>query len=662
MFCKLNFNFVLPKKGYRADIDGLRAIAILAVVLFHTYPDVAAGGFIGVDVFFVISGYLITKIIYKALKSDTFSFYDFYARRVRRIFPAVLFLFLGVGLGGALLLTPKEMEELGSQIAWATGFSENIYLYFHTGGYWDTATEVKPLMHLWTLAVEEQYYLLYPLLLVGIYKYKKLHKPMLLVLWFMSFAAFCYFSFSNPTLAFFSLPTRFWELCSGCILAVLVNASHETPKSGDRTLKNGLSLLGIFIILSITFFVDGAKLNSFESVAYTLLAICSAAFIIYSKESFVNQYLLSSKPLVYIGLLSYTWYLWHWPGLAIARTINGGNLPNYWICTILLLIGVLLSLFSYFLVEAPIRRMQLSKKQFSGLLAGMGLCCMLGVGLQHFEGIPARLGESSLRLTSEMHNNFPWKNDYCKRNYPMIRGNRCWSDPNPTVAVIGDSHAWHLMKGFKSETQDNYLLLGHSSTPPFINAINIRHEKIETNHPTIMTQGLNLILSNEKIKTVVLSAMWPSYIKGYSVVSNGSLENRKGEAWLYKDMSEIIEKLLQNNKKVLLLNDVPNMRFKPESCVKSRPLFGEVKSPCGIKKEVYDADVLIANRVINRVAQQYPSIIVKDLALPLCSDDYCFSIMEGHALYRDVNHLSNYGSRLVIKELLDGKQHINELF
>ena len=210
---------------YRPDIDGLRAIAIVSVVIFHTFPTQLPGGFVGVDVFFVISGYLISTIIFRSLEKESFSFLDFYARRIRRIFPALAFLLLGVILLGSLFLTPEEFKNLGKQTIYGSAFGENIFLIRHSGGYWDTATEMKPLMHLWTLAVEEQYYIFYPLLCWILWKVKKRVLPVLCVLWLVSFGFDLYQSQTSSIVAFFSLHTRFWELCTGCILAALVNPS-----------------------------------------------------------------------------------------------------------------------------------------------------------------------------------------------------------------------------------------------------------------------------------------------------------------------------------------------------------------------------------------------------------------------------------------------------
>lgn len=172
---------------YRPDIDGLRAVAIVSVVVFHTFPNLLPGGFVGVDIFFVISGYLISTIIFRALERGSFSFKDFYARRIRRIFPALTFLLVGVMLLGALMLTPEEFKNLGKQAIYGSAFGENIFLISHSGGYWDTATEMKPLMHLWTLAVEEQYYIFYPLLCWVLWRLKKGILAALCLLWLVSF-------------------------------------------------------------------------------------------------------------------------------------------------------------------------------------------------------------------------------------------------------------------------------------------------------------------------------------------------------------------------------------------------------------------------------------------------------------------------------------------
>lgn len=212
-------SFSRPK--YRPDIDGMRALAILAVLFFHAYPESLPGGFVGVDIFFVISGYLISSIIFRGLDLGSFSFFDFYARRVRRIFPAVAFVLLGSFVLGFFLLIPYEFEEhLLDESPYAAFFLENWRLYVTTGGYWETATELKPLMHFWSLGVEEQYYIFYPLICYLLWKVSvKRFLACLMVMFFVSFVLCLYDTYNDSARAFYSLYSRCWQLLIGGVLA-----------------------------------------------------------------------------------------------------------------------------------------------------------------------------------------------------------------------------------------------------------------------------------------------------------------------------------------------------------------------------------------------------------------------------------------------------------
>lgn len=365
---------IIPAKNYRPDIDGLRAVAILFVVIFHTFPSVFPGGFIGVDVFFVISGYLITQIIIRRLSpaptllqnsqssnSDSINregntvslksfLADFYARRIRRIFPALIFLLLGVSVTGLLFLPAPELRNLGKQITWGAFFGENFYLIKNTGGYWDTATEMKPLMHLWTLAVEEQYYIFYPFICWFIIKKKLSLLKCLSALCLVSFALNLLFISSNSIAVFYSLPTRFWELCAGGILAGIglkkAEKGNRLANFSQISFVSELSTLIGFalIILGLGLSNGGVDYPGWRA----LFPVFGTCLIILGRDSKINKYFLSSVPLVFIGLISYTWYLWHWPLLAVARTLNNGSLPSLQTCIFLLIAGFGLSLFSFY--------------------------------------------------------------------------------------------------------------------------------------------------------------------------------------------------------------------------------------------------------------------------------------------------------------------------
>ena len=586
---------------YRPDIDSLRAIAIVSVVIFHTFPTQLPGGFVGVDVFFVISGYLISTIIFRSLEKESFSFLDFYARRIRRIFPALAFLLLGVILLGSLFLTPEEFKNLGKQTIYGSAFGENIFLIRHSGGYWDTATEMKPLMHLWTLAVEEQYYIFYPLLCWILWKVKKRVLPVLCVLWLVSFGFDLYQSQTSSIVAFFSLHTRFWELCTGCILAALVNPSISSKGlvqpiasklreerarelgggkikllTNLREKRNSIgSVAGLVFISAGILFATG---DATYRPLLILLPVFGTLLLIIFRDSWINKNVLSSSPFVFVGLISYTWYLWHWPLLSIARNLNGGNLPNYPTCFFLLLIGLALSLFSYFIIETPIRKKAITKKLTISLSICVFCCTLLGLLVQSLDGFPGRLGDSAAAALSSK-NTFPKQNKYAKVKYGCSADLEfCWAPENsqPSLALIGDSHAHHLAFGLQKNWGKQFLLIGHPGTPPVKGIISLKHEK--SSKQPLMSKALDTVINDPDIKTVVLSARWHYFVN--SKKGDFQLLDYKNDSNLItlgKLLSQTISELVMNKKKVIVVLDVPQIPLNPKNCIKSEELYK--KSP-----------------------------------------------------------------------------------
>lgn len=660
---------------YRPDIDGLRAIAIVSVVIFHTFPSQLPGGFVGVDVFFVISGYLISSIIFRSLEKGSFSFLDFYARRIRRIFPALSFLLIGVILLGALFLTPEEFKNLGKQAIYASAFGENIFLIRHSGGYWDTATEMKPLMHLWTLAVEEQYYIFYPLLCWVLWKLKKNVLPALCALWLISFGLDLYQSQTTPIIAFFSLHTRFWELCTGCILAALVNPNmtsvrlvqHITSKlRKEKTRESGrgkqnilnffynnLNLLGslaglVLISAGILFATGDSKLRPL----LILLPVTGTLLLVIFRDSWINKNILGSTPFVFIGLISYTWYLWHWPLLSISRNLNGGNLPDYRTCFLLLLIGLALSLFSYFVIETPIRKKAITKKLTISLSICVFCCTLLGLVVQSLDGFPGRLGDKAAAALSSK-NTFPKQNKYAKAKYDCPDDLEfCWAQDNsqPTIALIGDSHAHHLAFGLQKNLSEPLLLLGQPGTPPVRGLISLSHER-RSSKP-LMDRALDIVNNDKNIQTVILSARWDLFVnskKGtYQVLGHDNSDNLITLEYL---LSKSISELIKNKKNVILVLDVPQIPVNPKDCIKSRP-FQEAAGICDFpesKKKVDDKKII---EMIKRLAKQYPPIRIMDASRAFCRQGVC-TIGDGKSIYyHDDNHLTDKGSDLVAKQLL----------
>ncbi|MBS1169325.1 MAG: hypothetical protein H6R01_243 [Burkholderiaceae bacterium] len=389
------------QKQYRPDIDGLRAFAILAVIIFHAFPEKLRGGFVGVDIFFVISGFLISRIIFQSLERGDFSFCEFYARRINRIFPALIVVIVATLSFGWLALLPDELKQLGKHISGSTGFIQNIVLV-KEDGYFDTASELKPLLHLWSLAIEEQYYLIYPLLVFAIWRTRLKQKMLLVIsiLLLISFAINIAMVKKFPVATFFLPHTRVWELLAGGVLAhfqVFKNKSFSyylhkwnftsflsrrlfLLTQNEKTIKNFASAFGLFLLLTSVICVHKGKTFpgwwALAPVAGTWLTICAGP------NSWVNQYVLGNRLMVFLGLISYPLYLWHWPILSYGHIIYGG-MPTKKFIYFAIAISILFAWLTVKFVEKPFRfgiNARNAKIVFllalMALVGGVGFCSM----------------------------------------------------------------------------------------------------------------------------------------------------------------------------------------------------------------------------------------------------------------------------------------------
>jgi peptidoglycan/LPS O-acetylase OafA/YrhL len=315
--------------AYRADIDGLRAFAIVSVIVFHSFPDILPGGFIGVDVFFVISGYLISKIIYEGMSSNSFSFSEFYIHRIRRIFPALVVVLFVVLVFGWFALVAEEYALLGKHSAGGVAFVNNVLLW-KEDGYFGKASELKPLMHLWSLGVEEQFYLVFPIFIWLIWLIRGFQFKIYLVvslLAFLSFLANIYWVKIDSSGAFFLPHARLWELLIGSLLAY--NSVFKDHKCDGFWIgknlryincKELLSVIGFGFLIIGVFVIDKGK--NFPGY-WALLPVFGAALVIMSgPEAYFNRRLLSNNWMVFIGLISYPLYIWHWPILSYLRILE----------------------------------------------------------------------------------------------------------------------------------------------------------------------------------------------------------------------------------------------------------------------------------------------------------------------------------------------------
>ena len=437
--------------AYRPDIDGLRAIAVSSVVIFHAFPTLLRGGFVGVDVFFIISGYLIGTIILGGLAAGTFRFSTFYARRVKRIFPALLLVLIACYGFGWFELLADEFKELGKQIAAGAGFVSNLALW-QEAGYFDTAAETKPLLHLWSLGVEEQFYIFWPIALWLTGRNRRTQGGLIVIVGIASFALNVFTVGSDSVAAFYSPFSRFWELMMGCSLAFLtLERTTAAAKCG-----NFMSITGSLLIAA-SFAVVNSK-SVFPGWWALLPTIGATLLIAAGPNAWVNRHVLSRKPFVWIGLISFPLYLWHWPLLVFARLVEG-DIPAWSIRAEAVALSIVLATATYLLIEKPIRFGQRIPGRVAALcilMLGIGYA---GVNAYQRDGLSFRITSMASRFTTTRFDTTKsWREHVCflESGDRAEFGSACVdSGHGPLVFLWGDSFAAAISPGLR-DLQSHY--------------------------------------------------------------------------------------------------------------------------------------------------------------------------------------------------------------
>lgn len=493
---------------YRSDIDGLRAIAVLLVVGFHAFPEWVKGGFIGVDIFFVISGFLISTIIITNLRNGTFSISDFYVRRVRRIFPALLIVLFFCFVLGWFVLVPQEYAYLGEHIAAGAGFVSN-WVLWRESGYFDLSAELKPLLHLWSLGIEEQFYIVWPILL---WLAISTRLNMTFVLLTTAAASFILnmLQISSEPIATFYLPwTRFWELICGAMLAnwmLCQKQKNESPNSS--VIKNICSILGLSLIAL------GCVLITKDSVFPGWLAVIpvmGASLLIYSNtHAYLNSLVLSNRALVWIGLISFPLYLWHWPLLAFARILENET-PGRYTRLAAVVLSILLAWLTYIAIETPIRFGRERPYKTVALCILMGLIGGAGYLVRANAGLKNRYPDSYQLYVEKI--DFKWP-DYVRFDQCHIQSHNmsqhseiCRETKHPLIAMWGDSHASSLYPGFK-KLQDTLDIgveqLTTAGCPPILELQDLRYKK----NCNEINQSVLKTITEDQPEILILHAAW----------------------------------------------------------------------------------------------------------------------------------------------------------
>ncbi|WP_085693798.1 MULTISPECIES: acyltransferase family protein [unclassified Pseudomonas] len=634
--------------AYRRDIDGLRAVAVIAVVLFHFGVPGFTGGFVGVDVFFVISGYLITSIIWNQRQAGRFSFVDFWARRARRILPALFAMILVVLAVGWFLLAPKDYEELGRSVRYQVMFVSNL-LFMRQDGYFDVASDLKPLLHTWSLAVEEQFYILFPLLLTVLSGRLKHWRLALFGVLLVSFGLSVWAVSHHPEKAFFLLPMRAWELLAGAMLAV-------APKSAWRLkpmAAQGLSLLGLALILLAVFGYD--KATPFPGAAALLPVLGVVALILANghRRTWVGE-LLSSRLMVGLGLVSYSWYLWHWPVFVFSRYASVDE-PGAFDTLGLILLTLVLGYLSWKFVETPFRERRLLAGRRQILLAGA--CGVLVIGLagqslRWTDGLPWRLSEQALQYAKGREwrpelmacladDKTPDDKLFC--HYGAANG------PARTL-VWGDSHATALIPVFDDGAKAHAVSVMLASSPGCVPVQGLEHDA----RCARFNQRVEHALA-PPVSDVVLVARWSLYLYGDAKgdlahalkAADGHYDRAVAEQRLADGLRARVAQLRAGGHRVWLVKEAPLQAFSPPYRLTRLAMLNRPVDDVGLALGEHLKRQTFISGLFAQLAQD-PAVRVVDPAPRLCdAEGFCRAELDGHSLYTDDNHLSEVGARFV---------------
>ncbi|VFR39843.1 O-antigen acetylase [plant metagenome] len=634
---------------YRPDIDGLRAIAVSVVVLFHAFPALLPGGFIGVDIFFVISGYLISSILYKSMEAGTFSLADFYARRVKRIFPALLLVLVSSLVAGWFLLFPDEYKELGKHVAGGAAFVSNLVLW-NEAGYFDVTAEKKPLLHLWSLGIEEQFYFFWPLALWLAWKLRLNFLLLAVAAMAVSFFLNIQNIGTDPVSVFYLPQMRMWELLIGASIAYLQWRGRRLPMPAlAMAASNLLSVAGAALIAYGLYTIT--KETPFPGTAAVAPAMGAALLIACGPNAYLNRWILSSRLFVWIGLISYPLYLWHWPLLSFAHIIIGEALPLR-VAQLAVGVSVVLAILTYFLVEKPLRH-----AEFRWIVPGLaGVMLLLGIaGYDIFkkDGLTERalIKESALRNSQFVGPLWKYtKNDTCLKRYPFPEASDYgwWfcvasKDAPPTLLLLGSSFANHHYAGFltvKPFSDESILSIG--ACP-----VDVRYitdpEAPKTYSPCSGDRAHKQRLLIDGVIEASAGTLRLVVIDGLSQAQNSAT---------IQAVQERLDFLLGHGAKVVIFKPHLTRDGDLKGCF-ARPLKTPQQScelPLGARKEL-DAKF---QPLVDALAASHPDIPFFDQNDMLCDGDRCSLIVDGMPAFRDeYSHYSEYASEVLVKRFAE---------
>lgn len=643
---------------YRPEIDGLRALAVVPVILFHAGFELFSGGFVGVDVFFVISGYLITTILIEDIENERFSLVNFYERRARRILPALFFVMLVCIPFAWMWMLPNQMKDFSQSLAAVSLFASNL-LFWKESGYFDAAAEQKPLLHTWSLAVEEQYYVLFPIFLFLTWRYGKNRVFWMIVVMASISLLLSEWGWRNEATAnFYLAPTRAWELFAGSIAAFIVQ------KNGVQK-NNFLSLLGLAAIIFSIFAYD--ENTPFPSV-YALVPVLGVVLLILcaDKETSVAR-LLGTKIFVGVGLISYSAYLWHQPLFAFARIRLAEN-PSSIQLLILIASSIFLAYFSWRYIEKPFRQRDLMNRKVIFSFSLIGVLCFLSLGYQGhstdgFKSLLLNDRELAVLETTERSREPACEYAADKCIEFLEHGEK------DTILLLGDSNAYHFSSGLRNLADDmsyDLVQLTHGGCMPLAEFYLLQQSHSLNTECITFNKSVKASLNelDKKVDIIIVSAAWLLYFYGNDLYSE--IEDLKGlpkitpvtlsldgeNAIKREDRGEIFSQYLNH-----LIKNVSDAADKvivvgplPPSITRFDSKF-TIFNPRLLESQQYFNATLAFSKVFSD-ALTGSQVSTIDLASQLCGENFCDIERDGRYLYGDPSHFSHYGQSTIVVPLL----------
>ena len=633
----LTTNSVAPQGAqYRPDIDGLRAVAVLAVLLFHCFPSVLTGGFVGVDVFFVISGYLIGRSSFDEIAAGTYSARAYFGRRARRIFPALIVVLVAVIVAGWWVLLPVEFELLGKHVAGAAIFISN-WQFWREVGYFNTEATLKPLLHLWSLAVEEQFYLVLPLFMIFAARFRKNLLFPLLVVALCCFVGSVWRLPDHKAWGYFHLFSRGWELLVGVLLAYYEYRRGDEGQHRKRRLALPLGSAGMAMILGAAWGFSNTTL--FPGAAALLPTLGAAALIAAGPSGIVNRG-LAIRPLVYIGLISYPLYLWHWPILSLLRIVDGNQL-DFVTRLGVFLISFPLAAATYHLVECPLRASKVSRRPYFALIL-WGL--LLSVGAAGYQimasaGVPSRFAvlDTNLQPASAAQIMPP----------PGFASGR-------KAILLGDSNALMYSEALRSyfyrRHNKELIYAFRAGCKPFYNLDKHTPGHSPQGCPKAVNPAIEQAVGDPAIDTiVVVSALYSFNYYLYPGFANAPTDDlESNNAIMSRAIDDTFSKLAGSGKRVVVFFSTPSLPFSIQEC-QDRPYRWRslVRQDCSISEARYgDVQAWSRNKLME-IASRYTNVHLFDPAPILCVQGQCMARLDGKLMYSDGAHLNALGAERV---------------